>query len=109
MATKAKKVYHDGFSRFNRIKPVTNAVFSLIFIALAIMTFLPVVFVFIISISSEASIAQNGYSFFPAELSIESYKYLWQSKDYIGRAFFNSIGITLVGTMIGLCLTSTLG
>ena len=109
MATKAKKVYHDGFSRFNRIKPVTNAVFSLIFIALAIMTFLPVVFVFIISISSEASIAQNGYSFFPAELSMESYKYLWQSKDYIGRAFFNSIGITLVGTMIGLCLTSTLG
>ena len=83
--------------------------FTLIFILLAIITFLPVVFVFIISISSEASIAQNGYSFFPAELSLESYKYLWQSKDYIGRAFINSIGITLAGTMMGLVLTSTLG
>ena len=109
MAKKAKQVHQDGFSRFNAIKPATNAVFTLIFVLLAIITFLPVVFVFIISISSEASIAQNGYSFFPAELSLESYKYLWQSKDYIGRAFVNSVGITIAGTMIGLVLTSTLG
>ena len=106
---KTKQIHQDGFSRFNCIKPTTNVVFTLIFILLAIITFLPVVFVFIISISSEASIAQNGYSFFPAELSLESYKYLWQSKDYIGRAFINSIGITLAGTMMGLVLTSTLG
>ena len=109
MEKKAKRVQQDGFNRFNCIKPGTNMVFTLIFVLLAIITFLPVVFVFIISISSEASIAQNGYSFFPAELSLESYKYLWQSKDYIGRSFLNSVGITLVGTMVGLVLTSTLG
>lgn len=109
MEKKTKRVSQDGFKRFNCIKPTTNAVFTMIFILLAIITFLPVVFVFIISISSEASIAQNGYSFFPAELSLESYKYLWQSKDYIGRSFINSVGITLVGTLIGLVLTSTLG
>lgn len=106
---KKKAVPQDGLNRFNRIKPATNAVFSAVFILLAIITFLPVLFVFIISISSEASIAQNGYSFFPAELSLESYAYLWQSKAYIGRSFLNSIGITIVGTIIGLCLTSTLG
>ena len=109
MEKKANKVYRDGFDRFNQIKPVTNVFFTLIFVLLAIITFLPVVFVFIISISSEASIAQNGYSFFPAEFSLESYNYLWQSKDYIGRAFVNSVGITMAGTFIGLVLTSTLG
>lgn len=109
MEKKANKVYRDGFARFNQIKPVTNVVFTLLFILLAVITFLPVVFVFIISISSEASIAQNGYSFFPAEFSLESYNYLWQSKDYIGRAFINSVGITIAGTFIGLVLTSTLG
>lgn len=107
MAVRTEK--NLGYNRFNCIKPVTNVVFSAIFILLALITFLPVVFVFIISISSEASIAQNGYSFFPTEFSIESYKYLWQSKDYIGRSFINSIGITMIGTVIGLCLTSTLG
>ena len=103
------KVTVDGLGRFNQIKPLTNAVFSLLFIGLALTTVLPVVFVFIISISSEASIAANGYSFFPSEFSLGAYQYLWDSKDYIGRAFLNSIGITIVGTLLGLILTSTLG
>ena len=101
--------HQDGLIRFNRIKPLTNILFSMIFILLALMTFLPVLFVLIISFSSEASIAQNGYSFFPKELSLESYNYLWQSKDYIGRAFLNSVGITMAGTLLGLILTSTMG
>lgn len=98
-----------GQGGFNRIRPLTNVLYSAMFILLALLCVLPVVFVFIISISSEASIAAKGYSFFPKELSLASYQYLWTSRDYIGRAFLNSIGITLVGTVIGLILTSTLG
>ena len=104
-----KRLYGDGLTRFNRIKPVTNVLFSILFIILGLMTFLPLLFVFIISISSEASIAQNGYSFLPSEFSTAAYEYLWQSKDYIGRAILNSVGITLVGTLIGLVLISTMG
>ena len=103
------RITGDGLSRFNQLKPLTNVAFSTLFIVLALITFIPVLFVFIISISSEASIAQQGYSFFPKELSLGSYEYLWQSKDYIGRAFINSIGITICGTCLGLVLTSTLG
>ena len=99
----------DGLVRFNQIKPFTNVMFSGLFIILALMTFLPVLFVMIISISSEASVANNGYSFFPEELSLASYAYLWESRSYIGRAFLNSIGITVAGTLLGLVLTSTLG
>ena len=105
----AMRITGDGLSRFNQLKPVTNVAFSTLFIVLALITFIPVLFVFIISISSEASIAQKGYSFFPMEFSLGSYEYLWQSKDYIGRAFINSIGITICGTCLGLVLTSTLG
>ena len=99
----------EELSRFNRVKAVTNVLFSVIFILLAVSTVLPVVFVLIISISSETSIAQNGYSFFPSEFSLSAYEYLWVSRNYIGRAFLNSIGITMVGTILGLILTSTLG
>ena len=109
MSKPAKMVPTSGLGRFNQIKPLTNVLFSLLFILLALLTVLPVIFVFIISISSEASIAANGYSFFPSELSMGAYEYLWNSKDYIGRAFLNSIGITIVGTILGLILTSTLG
>ena len=109
MSKALKKVPTSGLGRFNQIKPLTNVLFSMLFILLALLTVLPVIFVFIISISSEASIAANGYSFFPSELSLGAYEYLWNSKDYIGRAFLNSIGITIVGTILGLILTSTLG
>ncbi len=109
MARQKKKTMTDGLGRFNQIRPLTNILFSALFILLAAITVLPVLFVFIISISSEASIAQNGYSFFPSEFSLSSYEYLWISKDYIGRAFLNSIGITICGTLLGLILTSTMG
>ena len=55
--------------RMNRIKPGTNAVFNLVFVLLAAAAILPVVFVFMISISSEESIRQVGYSFFQVEFS----------------------------------------
>ena len=108
-AKPTKRITGDGLTRFNQLKPLTNVAFSTLLNVLALNTFIPVLFVFIISISSEASIAQKGYSFFPAEFSLGSYEYLWQSKDYIGRAFINSIGITICGTALGLVLTSTLG
>ncbi len=106
---KNKLRHQDGMLRFNSISNGVNALFSLVFILLALITFLPAVFVLIISFSSEASVAQNGYSFFPSELSLSSYEYLWQSKAYIGRAFLNSMGLTVCGTLLGLVLISTMG
>ena len=106
---KNKLRHQDGMLRFNSISNGVNALFSLVFILLALITFLPAVFVLIISFSSEASVAQNGYSFFPSELSLSSYEYLWQSKAYIGRAVLNSVGLTVCGTLLGLVLISTMG
>lgn len=100
---------YDGLFRFNRVKPVTNLLISFLFVILALMAFLPMVFVFIISISSEASIAKYGYSFFPQEFSGKAYEYLAQSTEYIGRSFLNSIGITVIGTVLGLILIGTMG
>ncbi len=99
----------DGMSRFNRVKPTTNFLYSLLFIVLALVCVLPVVFVIIISFTSEASIAVNGYSFFPKAWSISSYQYVWNMRDLVFRSVFNSIFITVVGTCLGLVLTSTMG
>ncbi len=99
----------SGIERLNRVKPVTNAVFSLVFIILALIAIIPAVFVLILSFSSEASISARGYSFIPMEWSIESYAYLARQWDYIGRSLFNSLFVTLAGTLLGLFLCSTMG
>ena len=110
MAIQKKAKRHDNVVlHYMRVHPVTNVVFSLIFISLALLCFLPALLVCIVSFSSEASVLTKGYSFVPMEGSVESYAYLARTPEYIGRAFLNSIGITIVGTCFGLVLCSTMG
>ena len=93
----------------NQIKSGTNIVFNIIFIILSLMCIVPVIFVFIISISSEASLAKFGYSFFPAELSDAAYIYLWKERLMILKALWISVVVTVGGTILGLGLTTSMG
>ena len=99
----------DAALKYTRVSPVTNDIFSFIFIILALLCFLPALLVCIVSFSSEVSVLHKGYSFFPDAWSVDSYAYLARQADYVGRAFLNSIGITVVGTCLGLILCSTMG
>ena len=103
------KKSEGGTIKYMRVKPVTNALFSLIFILLALICFLPALLVLIVSFSAESSVVSKGSSFWPDAWSVESYVYLGRQASYIGRAFLNSIGVTVVGTCIGLVLCSTMG
>ena len=104
----------DGMMRFNALRPGTNIAFSIVFILLALLCVIPVIFVIIISFSSESSISQVGYSFRPVSWSLTAYDYVWNQRDSTGmptvvRALFTSVGVTVVGTVIGLCLIATMG
>ena len=104
----------SGMDRFNAIRPGTNVAYSAMFILLAFLCIIPVVFVIIISFSSEASIGKAGYSFFPIEWSSDAYDYVWHLRNSHGiptvvMAFLTSVGITVVGTILGLMLISTMG
>lgn len=103
------KRHFEGAERFNRVSPFANALISALFVILALAAFLPMVFITIISFSSEASVASIGYSFWPKSWSLDTYKYLWDAKDDVVRAFCTSLGVTVVGTCLGLILTSTMG
>lgn len=107
--TLKKKRGTSALVKSTRVKPLTNVLISALFIFLAFITLMPAVFVLMISISSEKSVYEAGYSFFPKEFSLTAYEYLWQQKETIGRSFLNSIGITIVGTLIGLFMCATMG
>src|SRR5699024_2484170 len=94
---------------FNRISVPSNIIFSLIFIILSLLAIVPLVFVIIVSFSSSESIQKIGYSFLPLKWSVSAYRYLWDLRQTVGRAFLVSIGTTVVGTVIGLFLNTTMG
>ena len=108
MAKKAKKPV-EGLLKFNRVKPFTNVLISALFIFLALLCFMPALLVLIVSFSSEESVVTIGYSYFPLSWSLGSYEYLFKQGAYIGRAFLNSIFVTVAGTSLGLVMCSTMG
>ena len=95
--------------KYTRVKPATNVAISALFIFLALLCLMPALLVLIVSLSSEASIRVKGYSYIPNQWSLQAFAYLMNQSSYIGRAFLNSIGITVVGTVLGLIMTSTMG
>lgn len=107
---KNKKITKQGTTlKYLRVHPVTNAIFSTVFILLALVCFMPALLVLIVSFSAESSVMAKGYSYFPNAWSLDSYRYLLRQFEYIGRAFGNSIFVTVVGTCLGLVMCSTMG
>jgi putative aldouronate transport system permease protein len=99
----------EGIGRLNRVSRPVNALFSMVFIFLALAATLPLVFVIIISLSSDQSIQMYGYRFIPKEWTVSAYTYLLMLQDYVGRAFLVSVVTTIVGTMLGILLNATMG
>ena len=105
------KQTNDNMNRLNRIKPATNVLFNVLFVILALMCFLPIVFIFIISITKESVISLQGYQpYVTAEtISGSAYTYLWSQRQTILRALLVSVEVTAIGTVLGVILTTLMG
>lgn len=99
----------ETVSRLNRVSKPTNAIFNVLFIVISLVCIIPVIFVFMISISSENSLAQYGYQFIPREFSADAYLFLYREADTILKALGVSVFVTVAGTIIGVILTTTMG
>ncbi len=111
MAKKVKTIDNDNMNRLNRINPITNALFNVLFVLLAAVCFLPIIFIFIISITDEQVIRTLGYQVWvTAEtISTKAYEYLWSQRATIGSAMWVSVKVTVIGTIVGVTLTCLLG
>ena len=109
MAKNKKDLDLADSSNLNQIKKSTNVVFNILFVILALTCIIPVVFIFIISITSEQSIKMNGYQFIPESYSLDAYKFLFREGEMILRALGVSVLVTAVGTTLGVILTMLMG
>lgn len=93
----------------NQIKTSTNVVFNLVFLILAVMCVIPLLFVFSISITDEEVLRTNGYQLVPQVLSASAYEFLWNERLTILRAALMSVVVTVVGTVISIALNTSMG
>lgn len=87
----------------------TFTVFSaVVMLLLTVFAFVPFLLIVIASITDETALVRNGYSFFPEHLSLDAYRYIRSSAYVFIRAYGVSFLVTLLGTAIGLLITSML-
>lgn len=105
----AKSEATSGLDRYNRIGKGMNILFHLVFILLALVCVVPILVIVSISFSSEDSIRETGYHMFPTVFSVEAYGFIIQQGTVILRAFGVSVLVTVIGTVIGVLLTASMG
>ncbi|KKO52553.1 sugar ABC transporter permease [Paenibacillus sp. DMB20] len=78
----------------------------LFFWAFTTVSLIPFILVFMVSISSEDSILQKGYSLFPNSISFAAYQFLLHDFSEIAKAYGVTILTTLIGTVVSLMITA---
>lgn len=96
----------EGDLAVNRISKKTNFILNIIFLIWSLVCILPLLLVVIVSFSSEQSIFENGYTFFPSEWSMDAYNFFFRLGDQLIRSYGITIFVTVVGTLFSLIITA---
>lgn len=82
--------------------------FNIVFLAfVAVVTLIPIYYVFMMSFVSAEEYFKNKLILFPASFSLETYDYLLNNNSFL-RALRNSLFLSTVGTMCSLAVTASL-
>jgi putative aldouronate transport system permease protein len=77
-----------------------------IILILSIACLMPFIVILSSSLTAEQSIVRDGYRFFPKVVSVEAYKLIFSNSKEVLNAYGVSLSITIVGTLIGVFLSS---
>ncbi len=98
-----------SYKRSNKIKRGSDVI-ALNIIAygflglIALLCLIPFIMIVSGSFSSEEAIIKNGFSFLIQDFSLEAYKTVFKNPSVIFKAYGTTIGLTVVGTVVGLLL-----
>ena len=81
----------------------------LIMTILTLLAIIPILLMFISSMTDNSTLLQNGYSFFPEKWSFYAYEWIFSaSSSMVLKAFGMSVVLTVTGVILNLMLTTCL-
>ena len=86
-----------------------SAISHIALMFLSVMALTPFLLMVVSSLTSEESIVKNGYSFWPEVFSLDSYSYIIEQWEMIGRGYLITIIVTVIGVSVSVMITSMLG
>lgn len=82
------------------------AVMYVLMALLTIACLFPFLLLFMSSITSEATLAVNGYSLLPEKFSLDAYRFLWTTRKNLLHSLGISVFVTTVGVIANVTLTT---
>lgn len=76
---------------------------------ISLLAVLPLLLLFIGSLTDNGTAVAEGYSYFPSKWSVEAYKYIADQWTLVGKGYANTALVTVVGTAVSLIITSMFG
>lgn len=84
------------------------ALINIIFIIISVLVIIPLVYVISISFSTDSDIVKYGYTLIPHTFDLTAYEYIARVPEQIITGYTVSIAVTILGTALGLALSSSL-
>lgn len=81
---------------------------NIVMAMISVCAIIPFILLIVASFTSENAALQYGYQFWPKEWSLEAYAYLLTKWKSIGHAYLITIIITVIGTALGLAMSSSI-
>jgi putative aldouronate transport system permease protein len=81
----------------------------LFFVLLTLSMLIPLALIIIVSLSDEQSILHHGFRVIPDQFSTAAYHYFLKTPDTLLHAYGVTIVVSVIGTILSLILTSTMG
>ena len=101
----AKQLRIRRSSRLGAVSAPVEMLFHLVFGQFSLFCIIPFIFVIIVSFSSEKSIADIGFSFWPQQWATDGYRYAFAVGEPLWRSYFNSFFVSVTGTAISMLIT----
>lgn len=101
-------VQTKSYTSYRRSQALVQVFVNSVMIILSILFLVPMVLVISASLTDELTLANGGYSLFPAKFSLMAYQFIVQDPYRILNAYSVTIAVTTIGTLLGLLLMSML-
>lgn len=92
---------------YNAISPLWNTIFNIVIGVFSFSCIFPFLFVIIISLTDEQTLAMEGFRLLPSQFSTAAYEYIFESGSELLSSFGLTLLVTVLGTLISLALVTT--
>ncbi|MBQ7059901.1 MAG: carbohydrate ABC transporter permease [Firmicutes bacterium] len=85
---------------------IYQIIINIVLLLVTLFMILPLVLLFMSSVTDENTLIVNGYSFFPAKFSLDAYRYIMTNSATVFRAYGITILVTAVGTTLSIIMVT---